>query len=284
MPLLDPAPRDGAHPTRSTHLLADLWRCDPGALGDATRLATELSGAARAAGAIVLSGRFVSLASGGVSGVAVLAESHIAVHTTPSLGHAAIDVFTCGDCRPRRSVELLQVHLGAAAGEITEVLRGSTTAPRVVARRVDTRLAGATVTLSRRARHLLLELLDADASALDCEATVADALTAATAAASATVVATHTHRFAPQGVAGVALLGGSHVSIHTWPEHRYAAVDVFVQPGESHPEAAVAPLVARLGAQRQLRLEITRGGAPAEARAPRVEAGPPSSRPERLGA
>ena len=62
--------------------------------------------------------------SGGVSGVAVLAESHISVHTWPERGYAAFDVFMCGDAEPHRAVSILSQAFLAEKVEVTEQLRG----------------------------------------------------------------------------------------------------------------------------------------------------------------
>jgi S-adenosylmethionine decarboxylase len=59
-----------------------------------------------------------------------------------------------------------------------------------------------------------------------------------------------THRFDPQGVTGLALLAESHISIHTWPESGYAAVDVFTCGDHTMPERACQVLQTALGASR----------------------------------
>ncbi len=60
----------------------------------------------------------------GVSGVAVLAESHISVHTWPEAGYGAFDVFMCGDAEPWRAVEILREAFGAEEVRTKELLRG----------------------------------------------------------------------------------------------------------------------------------------------------------------
>lgn len=62
--------------------------------------------------------------NGGVSGVAVLAESHISVHTWPEANFAAVDVFMCGDTRPELCVQVLSEAFGAAQTDVNEVHRG----------------------------------------------------------------------------------------------------------------------------------------------------------------
>ncbi|PQO22848.1 adenosylmethionine decarboxylase [Rhodobacteraceae bacterium WD3A24] len=60
----------------------------------------------------------------GVSGVAVLAESHISVHTWPEIGYGAFDVFMCGDATPWRAVDVLRAAFGTEDVRVRELLRG----------------------------------------------------------------------------------------------------------------------------------------------------------------
>lgn len=60
----------------------------------------------------------------GVSGVAVLAESHISVHTWPEIGYGAFDVFMCGDAQPWRAVDVLKRAFATEDVRVTELLRG----------------------------------------------------------------------------------------------------------------------------------------------------------------
>ena len=74
-------------------------------------------------------------------------------------------------------------------------------------------------------KHCILELYDCDKNRLDDEAFLRDTITIAASRAGATLLNLITHRFEPQGVTGLALLAESHISIHTWPENGYAAVE-----------------------------------------------------------
>jgi S-adenosylmethionine decarboxylase len=69
----------------------------------------------------------------GVSGVAVLAESHISVHTWPEIGYAAFDVFMCGDAQPWRAVGILQSAFNARDVQVKELLRGEDVVANAVA-------------------------------------------------------------------------------------------------------------------------------------------------------
>ncbi|WP_115016534.1 adenosylmethionine decarboxylase [Synechococcus sp. UW140] len=99
-------------------------------------------------------------------------------------------------------------------------------------------------------KHCILELYDCDHAKLDDEAFLRDTITTAAKSAGATLLNLITHRFEPQGVTGLALLAESHISIHTWPENGYAAVDVFTCGDHTMPERACDVLCCGLEAQR----------------------------------
>uniref|UniRef100_UPI003CCC38EB adenosylmethionine decarboxylase n=1 Tax=Edaphosphingomonas laterariae TaxID=861865 RepID=UPI003CCC38EB len=107
-------------------------------------------------------------------------------------------------------------------------------------------------------RHLIADLHGC--ARLDDAAHVETVLRDAAAAAGATVLDVRLHAFGPgQGVTGVALLAESHISIHSWPETGYAAIDCFLC-GRAHDlDAALAVIVAGLGATRVDRQVIARG-------------------------
>jgi S-adenosylmethionine decarboxylase proenzyme len=75
--------------------------------------------------------------------------------------------------------------------------------------------------------HLLVELFGCDGDALKREDGVGEAMRSAAVESKATVVADSFHEFKPWGVSGAVIIQESHYTIHTWPEHGYAAVDLF---------------------------------------------------------
>lgn len=106
-----------------THLLIDLW--DAQGLSDRQRVESALREAATACGATLLNLYTHHFGEGGgVSGVAVLAESHISIHTWPERGYAAIDIFMCGDCNPHAAIPVLKRVFSPASMQLAEQKRG----------------------------------------------------------------------------------------------------------------------------------------------------------------
>ena len=81
--------------------------------------------------------------------------------------------------------------------------------------------------MQRIGRHLILELWGCDSDSINSIETIERAITETIEACGATLLDLRVYPFTPQGVTGVAILSESHFMIHTWPEHGYAAVDVF---------------------------------------------------------
>lgn len=107
-------------------------------------------------------------------------------------------------------------------------------------------------------RHLLLELCGCSALALNDRELVRAAMREAALAAGATIVSESLHSFTPHGLTAFLLLAESHVSIHTWPEARYAAIDLYTCGG-CRPERSVDVLARRLQAEQVEAMWIDRG-------------------------
>jgi len=105
------------------HLLLDFFGAT--SLTDETVIEQALRLAAKACRATVIDVRLHHFGEGmGVTGVALLAESHISIHTWPETGYAALDVFMCGNCDPRLAIPVLQAVLKPAQMDVREVSRG----------------------------------------------------------------------------------------------------------------------------------------------------------------
>ena len=108
-------------------------------------------------------------------------------------------------------------------------------------------------------RHLLVELFDCDPDVIDSLESVKEALIEAAKRAQATIVDVVFHEFNPFGISGVVVIAESHLSIHTWPEYKYAAVDIFSCGDVLQPEVAANYLVEQFGAERTSVVEMQRG-------------------------
>ncbi len=114
------------------HLLLELEDCEEGILNDLEGLREAMLAAATGAGATVMGNSFHRFAPQGVSGVVVIAESHLTIHTWPEYAYAAADIFTCGTTvEPVKAAEVLVERLGARNHEITEIRRGKRITERV---------------------------------------------------------------------------------------------------------------------------------------------------------
>lgn len=108
-------------------------------------------------------------------------------------------------------------------------------------------------------RHLIVEYADCDKRRLDDLRYVEDALCEAARQSGATIVRSVFHRYNPQGVSGVVVIAESHISIHSWPEYGYAAVDFFTCGGTVDPYKAHEYLKEALGCSTASVQELSRG-------------------------
>ncbi len=103
--------------------------------------------------------------------------------------------------------------------------------------------------LIHHSNHLLLELYGCDYEKLNDESFLRCSLNRAAKFAKATVLNLISNKFEPQGVTAIALLAESHISIHTWPESKYSAVDIFTCGQNMKPELASKYLIDTLKAE-----------------------------------
>jgi S-adenosylmethionine decarboxylase len=106
------------------HVIIELWGCND-AINDADRVKTAMLDAVKAANATLLNIYVHTFSPQGVTGVAVLSESHLSIHTWPEHGYVAADVFTCGETtNPKAAAEVLHEAFEATHADIKELTRG----------------------------------------------------------------------------------------------------------------------------------------------------------------
>lgn len=106
-------------------IVVEFYGCNQQTLNDVAAIKRSMRGAAIAAGATIVQDAFHLFNPHGVSGVVVIAESHLAIHTWPEYGYAAVDLFTCGDdVSPDLAFQHLKSHLEAGSFSAMEMKRG----------------------------------------------------------------------------------------------------------------------------------------------------------------
>ena len=111
--------------TLGKHFIVELSECNLEVLNDLSKVKEILSQAAVNANAEVKELAFHHFYPQGVSGVVVIAESHISVHTWPENGYAALDIYTCGEkADPRIACEYIAKEFSAGTVHMTEINRG----------------------------------------------------------------------------------------------------------------------------------------------------------------
>ncbi len=107
------------------HLLVEYKNCNPLVLNDRLLIEELMRSAAKAADTTIVTSVFHPFFPQGISGVVVIEESHLSIHTWPEYGYAAVDFFTCGDGLPEKAHEVLKQGLEAKTSEIMFVNRGA---------------------------------------------------------------------------------------------------------------------------------------------------------------
>lgn len=108
-------------------------------------------------------------------------------------------------------------------------------------------------------KHLILEFYGCAREALNHKEKIETVLVEAAVNAGATVIHPYFHQFSPEGISGMVMIAESHLSIHTWPEYGYAAVDVFVCGDYVDCDLAYETIRKALRAQSSHMIEIKRG-------------------------
>jgi S-adenosylmethionine decarboxylase len=111
-------------PTIGSHWILEMYDCPPEVIDDLEHVRVALREAVKAARATLLHEAAHAFEPQGVTALGLLAESHISVHTRPGAGYAAVDVYTCGACRPDRAVPVLARRLEAGHVETLAIERG----------------------------------------------------------------------------------------------------------------------------------------------------------------
>ncbi len=114
-------------------------------------------------------------------------------------------------------------------------------------------------TLAALGRHLILEMWDCSSDTVNNIEGIKKILAKTAKVINATVIDIMCHHFSPYGVTGVAILAESHISIHTWPEYKYVAADIFLCGNAISPRVAASYLIQAFHAKETSIAEFKRG-------------------------
>lgn len=107
------------------HIIAELSGCNSEKIGDEAFVKQALTEAAHHANAVICELSFHKFSPSGISGVVVIAESHLSIHTWPELGYAAIDIYTCGEhTKPEMASSYLAEIFDATSVRVMKIERG----------------------------------------------------------------------------------------------------------------------------------------------------------------
>jgi S-adenosylmethionine decarboxylase len=111
--------------TLGRHIIAELWGCNPEKLNDEKFVEQTMVNAALESGAEIREVVFHKFIPQGISGVVVISESHLTIHSFPEHGYASVDVYTCGDrIDPVDAIEYIGKTLGSTKSEFIKLPRG----------------------------------------------------------------------------------------------------------------------------------------------------------------
>lgn len=111
--------------TKGIHLILDIWGAASSSLSDLEYIKSSLLNAARLSGTTIIGHKFHRFKPKGVSGIVLIAESHISIHTWPERGYASIDIYTCGNkCFPEKAVSMILQAFACQKSDLIKVERG----------------------------------------------------------------------------------------------------------------------------------------------------------------
>ena len=112
--------------------------------------------------------------------------------------------------------------------------------------------------------HYLVDLHGCDPTTIELAGPTEESLLLAARRCGSTIIQHHFHQFSPHGVTGIILIAESHISVHTWPENGFAAVDIFTSGTSMKPDVAIQILEEAFRAEQVIVKRITRGALEAD--------------------
>jgi S-adenosylmethionine decarboxylase proenzyme len=111
-------------PAVGRHLIVEMWNCKPSYLANVNRIRRAMIHAAALVGNTVIDSMFHEFQPWGITGILLLAESHMSVHTWPERSYAAFDMFSCGSADPAPAFDYIAANLGCVDWSMIKLERG----------------------------------------------------------------------------------------------------------------------------------------------------------------
>jgi S-adenosylmethionine decarboxylase len=256
------------------HWIVELSGCDPRPISDSNRVQNIFLKAAEIAKANIIFYDFKPVKQGkdyGVSGGICISTSHFLTHTWPGRQYAAVDIYTCGETmneedafgyiRDEFKVKPENMKLSKLERGLLE--DGENVSGLFLTKDYEPDFKPGKKDLANR--HYIIDMYRCDPEKISRLETAAPALLYAARQADPKlfakkeVIINQAHNFTPSGMSALMVAPGADITIHTWPEHSYAGVDLFLPYDSMKGEKAIKSLQEAFGSKKVVAKEILRG-------------------------
>ncbi|MFH0870409.1 MAG: adenosylmethionine decarboxylase [archaeon] len=247
------------------HYLAELALCNSNVLSNRGSIENILLESSVQANAHRKEHEFRRLNDGGISGVIVIEESHISIHTFPERAYAIADFFTCSpDVNEEAGIAYLVKQLGSKNHNFVKLDRGPGVAHKILypeAHELETRrsLIGAAASSGKTFDHVIIEAWGINETIIGKKESLEAPFLEAAKEGGQKVIYHKFHNFSPFGTSGFVLGEKSHLTVHSWPEKGYCAIDILGASGEINIKRVIESLFGNLNPTRYDASRLTRG-------------------------
>jgi S-adenosylmethionine decarboxylase len=256
------------------HFVVEMIGCNQWPISDYSRVQDILLESAKIAKANIILYDFKPVKQGkstGVSGGIVISESHFLTHTWPEQGYAAVDIYTCGETMNeeaaidyiRESFKVSPDNMKLSKLERGLLEEGSKGSGCLVTQEYNPDFKPGKKDIANR--HYIIDLYNCEEDKISKVETAAPALLKAARQADSKIfrkgnlIISKGHNFAPSGMSALVVAPGADITIHTWPDHGYAAVDLFISYDSRKGENAIKSLQDAFGSEKVIARELLRG-------------------------
>jgi len=225
--------------------------------------------AAILSGATILCSRFFqNKINGNISGIVVIEESHFSVHYLRDQNFIALDAYTCGHINLNAAVEHIKLKLRESPYDKIEFKRGirkkdeDAFIPGIALLRGSTLgffSPGKQLNNASLGQHVVAEFYYCDPGRINSSEFVLNHFRESLEANALPIKFNYVHQFQPQGISAVIIGNGYHLTVHDWPEHAYAAMDLCVFDDKVEPQKIMLSLAEEFQSQKAVCYQFPRG-------------------------